>query len=192
MGVAVGGRDARRAAAAGRQAGSQAVRRWVPSVVRGLAGGGGAGVLVAERVRRGKSYRHGGQGGIREGWSARRARLLGGCEDEGGMVFAAPSATRHAERPADPVSRGTGHGASPGHQELQARPFLPWEHCGTAARVGRWESGCVRVGIGMRCIPACATSAASQGLTWRPRYGPGGGSWINDILVPLARALWRR
>lgn len=107
-------------------------------MVRGLAGGGGAGVLVAERVRRGKSYRHGGQDGIREGWSARRARLLGGCEDEGGMVFAAPSATRHAERPADPVSRGTGHGASPDHQELQARPFLPWEHCGTGGQMGKW------------------------------------------------------
>jgi hypothetical protein len=24
---------------------------------------------------------------------------------------------------------------------------------------GRWESGHVRVGIGMRCIPACATTA---------------------------------
>jgi hypothetical protein len=26
---------------------------------------------------------------------------------------------------------------------------------------GRWESGHVRVGIGMRCIPACATTDAT-------------------------------
>lgn len=43
---------------------------------------------------------------------------------------------------------------------------------------GRWESGHVRVGIGMPCIPACATTTASQG----PRRGSvpeRGSSWIN-------------
>ena len=59
----------------------------------------------------------------------------------------------------------------------------------------RWESG-QRLELELACaaIPACATTAASQG----PRRGsvPGerGSHWINAILVPLARTrvLWRR
>ena len=43
------------------------------------------------------------------------------------------------QSPADPVSRGTGHGASADHQELRAlSPFLPWEHHGTAEQMGKW------------------------------------------------------
>lgn len=43
------------------------------------------------------------------------------------------------QSPADPVSSGTGHGASADHQELRAlSPFLPWEHHGTAEQMGKW------------------------------------------------------
>jgi hypothetical protein len=107
------------------------------------------------------------------------------------MVFTSPSATRHTKarslagressRPC--FARDAANGASTDIQELPAPPILPWAHCGTEAD---GKVGDVRVGIGMRCIPACATTAASQG----PRHGsvPGRGSnWINAILALLAR-----
>lgn len=94
-----------------------------------------------------------------------------------------PSATRHTQtassRPC--FARDAANGASTDTQELSVSSM------GALRHGGRWESGHVRVGIGMRCIPACATTPASQG----PRHGsvPGRGSnWINAILVPLAHA----
>lgn len=73
------------------------------------------------------------------------------------LLLLVPSAARYAaresSRPCFARDRPRRQRRPPG--VVQACPFLPWEHCGT---VGRWESGHVRVGIGMCCIPACATS----------------------------------
>jgi len=86
-----------------------------------------------------------------------------------GMVFTSPALPdtpqtllRESSRPC--FARDAANGASTDTQELPAPPILPWAHCGTEAD-GKVAS--VRVGIGMRCIPACATTAASQG----PRHG---------------------
>ena len=69
------------------------------------------------------------------------------------------------QSPADPVS------SAARCQRRQRRPpgvaSVSVSSMGALRHGGRWESGHVRVGIGMRCIPACATTPASQG----PRHG---------------------